>query len=172
MNNTLTENWWYSLSQPWQNLFKSHLRYVPMAFSPYSRDKPQNQRTYSLMQKEVERIVYDDDITCLLATITELRCFYGGRSFLSDITPLSSFKYIEILELRNNNIEDITPLIHMKNLRLLFLHNNPIKDISVFYHLTKLEYVSFNNPPINDITPALNLTVKYGTSCHYNPCDT
>lgn len=83
--------------------------------------------------------------------------FYGGDSYLSDLSPLAEFIQLKTLVLYNNHIEDLSPLASLTNLETLRLEINRIQDISPLKHLDHLESLQIDDNQISDLRPLAQL---------------
>ena len=85
------------------------------------------------------------DLT-IIAGLPNLRNLTIRNCMLSNITPLSECKNLEILRLSQNAIRDLTPLANLTSLHTLDLERNAVEDLTALNSLEKLEVlnVSFN----------------------------
>lgn len=81
-----------------------------------------------------------------------------SKSKIVDISPLSFFKNLTLLDLSNNQIENLTPLSSLTNLKLLNLNQNNIADVSKLNSLRNIQALYLWGNQINDITSLANLT--------------
>lgn len=88
-----------------------------------------------------------------------------GLQSISDLSPLSNLKKLEVLDLNQNyTVEDIGSLNGLINLTKLILYGNPITDISSLQHLTKLKELWLLGDPISNISSLsylINLETLY-----------
>jgi internalin A len=68
------------------------------------------------------------------------------------------FRYVKVLNLRNNQITDLAPLANLTNLTELDLSKNQITDLSPLANLTNLTELYLWNNHITDLLPLANLT--------------
>jgi GTPase SAR1 family protein len=133
-----------------------------------------------------------------ISDLTELKTFICGgdwnkyddkewnRWSISDLTPISSLKKLEYLNLSNNAITSLTGLNKLVNLKRIHLNNNEISNIEILNNLAqlielnlsnnKIEQVNFlselqgiatldlHNNLIRDLTPIKKIIEKIGIS--------
>ena len=89
---------------------------------------------------------------------------------ITDLTPLSQLKNLELLNLslRFNQIADLTPLSQLKNLNWLFLNSNQIVDLTPLNQLKNLNSLGLDRNQIADLTPLGQLTNLYSLRLDVN----
>ncbi len=90
-----------------------------------------------------------------LASMTELNLY---KNKISDLSPLSGFTNLNILDLSINEINDVSPLSKLVNLQYLSLSNNKIVDVAPLAKLTNLTFLGLNNNRIKTIKSLITLT--------------
>ncbi len=80
-----------------------------------------------------------------------------GENQISDIVPIFYLRGIESLKLDDNKIADIEPIRYFSKLTELAISNNIIQDITYFSNFTILKYLSISNNPIENFEPIENL---------------
>lgn len=91
---------------------------------------------------------YKQDITLLDAS----------NKGISDISPITQFKCLEIVRLANNCISNIYSFEWTDGIRELDLSGNNIEDITVISTMTDLRVLNLSDNNIVSVTPFLNLT--------------
>jgi hypothetical protein len=85
-------------------------------------------------------------------------CLDLRNNQISDISPLSSVRYVSSLYLDGNLISDITPLNRLLRLDSISLDNNLISDISVLSRFNaRLAAASLMNNNISDVSPLFEM---------------
>ncbi|HAZ13381.1 MAG: hypothetical protein A2X86_14845 [Bdellovibrionales bacterium GWA2_49_15] len=98
--------------------------------------------------------------------IKEIPC---ANPLLTDISPLKSLEYLEILKLPNHRIRDISPLAGLFNLSDLDLQHNLIEVITPLSALTQITKLSLAKNLIHVISPLENLNSLQELNLSFNP---
>ena len=106
-----------------------------------------------------------------LALLTSLTNLEISQNNISDLGPLSSLEFIDILSLFSNQIRDIAPLSELTTLRILELGDNSIQDVSPLSGLIFLEVLSLPGNQITDITPLVSLNKLWLLDINDNQVD-
>ena len=93
-----------------------------------------------------------------LRELTHLNLSYNQ---LDDITPLSTFKSLCFLSLRENNIRDISALALLNNLVYINLRNNIISDLTPLSQLVSIERLDLSGNMIESIDSLSKLSSLY-----------
>ncbi len=98
--------------------------------------------------------VSNTDLT-MIARLPNLRNLTIRNCMLSNITPLSECKQLEVLRLSQNAIRDLTPLANLASLRTLDLERNAVEDLTALNALENLEVLNIS---LNALTTLESLT--------------
>ncbi|PHS11939.1 MAG: hypothetical protein COA78_08765 [Blastopirellula sp.] len=77
----------------------------------------------------------------------------GFNSDLTDISPLSQFKYLKVVDIQNTQVTDLTPLAHHSKIIKLNLAGTPVTDLSPLLGMNSLRYLDLykSNVPKEEI---------------------
>ena len=80
---------------------------------------------------------------------------------ISDLSGISAFENLEVLDLKENNISDVTELGLLTKLERLDLANNQVGDITPLGNLDSLEWLDLMENEISFISPVTSLSHVY-----------
>jgi hypothetical protein len=88
-----------------------------------------------------EIICGDKEFTDLspITSYSELQILDLARSGVTDVTPLSKLSNLQILSLMKTQVSDLRPLTKLVNLKTLFLDQTKVTDLKPLFGLRKLE---------------------------------
>ncbi len=93
-----------------------------------------------------------------LENAQKLRILKLNDNNLSSIEGLRNRNiFLEVLDLRNNQIQDLTPIAEYKNIKELYLSNNNITNISNLSGMTGLTEIDLSNNQITDFSNLLSI---------------
>jgi hypothetical protein len=87
----------------------------------------------------------------------ELICKSNARNDLTNLSPISKAKRLEVLFLHGSGVRDLSPLSTLGNLKYLYLGGNKISDLSPLVNLANLEMLELQGNPIGDFSPLTRL---------------
>ncbi|SHI54044.1 leucine-rich repeat domain-containing protein [Lutispora thermophila] len=102
-----------------------------------------------------------------IGNLKNLETLFAENNFIRNIEGLKSCINLKILSLDNNFITDISPLAYLDNITNLKLSDNLISDISAIRNMKKLETIYIDSNPILDVTPAIEKSLRNGSSIDF-----
>ncbi len=76
---------------------------------------------------------------------------------VSDLSPLTEFKNLKVLDLGKTQVSDLSPLAELKNLSTLYLGNTQVSDLSPLAALKNLESLNLSNTQLSNLSPLAEL---------------
>ena len=80
---------------------------------------------------------------------------------ITDLTGLSAFENLEVLDLKENNVTDVTELGTLTELERLDLSKNHVADITPLESLDSLEWLDLMDNEVSSISPITSLSHIY-----------
>jgi len=80
----------------------------------------------------------------------------------SNLSILSRFTNLQLLNLNNTQVSDLSPLEGLANLLSLEINDAPISDLSLLKRLTNLQVLDLSNTQVSDLSPLKGLTNLLG----------
>lgn len=80
---------------------------------------------------------------------------------ITDLTGLSAFENLEVLDLKENNVTDVTELGSLTELERLDLSKNHVADITPLESLDSLEWLDLMDNEVSSISPITSLSHIY-----------
>jgi internalin A len=101
------------------------------------------------------------NLTMHLGDLVNLKIFHMrgwyDRWVVSDLSPLTLLKQLQILSCAGTNVFDLSPLISLNNLEVLDLGGCEVTDLSPLSSLTQLKALDFAETRVRDLIPLTNL---------------
>ncbi|MFW5828114.1 MAG: leucine-rich repeat domain-containing protein, partial [Alkalispirochaeta sp.] len=93
-----------------------------------------------------------------------------GVRRISDISVLSEFRSLEVLDLANNHVEDISPLSRLESLRVLNLQGNRLTEnaLEPLRDLARLEHLNLRENDLRELDPLSSLGQLEYLNLHSN----
>lgn len=101
---------------------------------------------------------------CLSTDITELRLSERLLTRASNLSQITKFGQLQILDVSGIPTSDLSPLSEMRELRELILRNTEVADITPIAGLTNLQKLDLRGSKVTDISPAFSIG-SLGTIC-------
>lgn len=101
-------------------------------------------------------------------TVTRL---VARRRGIASLEGIGSLKYLQILDLADNQIQDLSPLAALTRLTFLELGGNRVSDLTPLDAMLQLEYLGLLGNVVRDITPVLDLPYMASLDLSGNPLD-
>lgn len=126
-----------------------------------------NNRITSLEDIRFDALI-DTQLTKLSLRHNVSRIDDAPQERLSDISLLSHFDSLEVLELRDNHIANLAPLASLVRLEELDLRENRFNDIRPLQELTRLRELNIRENSVHDLSPLRELAELRYLNIHSN----